>query len=77
MASQNGHAPVGELRLNAGAVVDRPRPSDGVVAGHFASQNGHASVVELLLRAGADPLRLVNDGMMPLDIAMQNNHAEM
>ena len=59
--------------LNAGANVD----IFGSTALHEAAENGFLSISELLLASGAQASLTDNDGMTPVDYALDNNHHDV
>jgi hypothetical protein len=73
IASHNGHVPVVQALLQAGADVDKAMDS-GCTPLYIASQKGHVPVVQALLQAGADVDKARDDGTTPLCIASQNGH---
>ena len=66
-----------KLLINRGADVNYQRKLDGLTSLHFASQKRDDEMVDILLAAGADPSIRNDDGKTPIDIARDNNAAEM
>src|SRR6185436_11773045 len=60
-AAAEGHAPVVELLLKAGADFKTPLPDSGFTPLFFAAREGRTEVVRALLKAGVD----VNEPMQP------------
>jgi hypothetical protein len=72
-ASQQGHVPVVQSLLEAGADVDKAR-DDGWTALIIASKKGHVPVVQALLQAGADVDKAEDGCFTPLLIASMQGH---
>jgi hypothetical protein len=73
LASENGHVPVVQALLQAGADVNKAM-DDGATPLSMASQNGHLPVVQALLQAGADVDKAKDTGATPLYFASGNGH---
>jgi ankyrin repeat protein len=73
LAAYEGHLPVVDQLIAAGAAVDMKGPEGWTALMHAAGQ-GHADVVRCLLNAGAEPLVLNNIGQSAHDIAIQRLH---
>ena len=75
VASQNGHADVVSILLEARAGLDLSR-KDGVTPLLVASQNGHTEVVRVLTTAGAAVHLSRKDRATPLFMASWKGHTE-
>ena len=86
-AAAEGHAPVVEALIKAGADF-RLTLDSGFNAMFFAVREGSINVVRALLRAGVDPneplhrkgrpkYQFANTGMSPLILAIENGHYEL
>ncbi|MBC6402967.1 MAG: ankyrin repeat domain-containing protein [Hyphomonadaceae bacterium] len=58
--------------IKAGADVNAREESDGTPL-HYAAQDGHAETVTALIEAGADIRAKTDDGMLPADLAKDND----
>jgi ankyrin repeat protein/uncharacterized protein YdaT len=76
LASQNGHAEIVKLLLNAGAKV-KAKGKNNATALHVSSANGHIEIVKLLLDAGAKLNSETKNGTTALSVALQNGHTEI
>jgi ankyrin repeat protein len=76
MASQQGHLPVVQALLQAGADV-YIATDDGDTPLIGASQDGRLPIVQALLQAGADVDKAANNGATPLSMARGLGHDEI
>src|SRR5947207_2655312 len=86
-AAAEGHAPVVELLITAGADFRTPLPDSGFSPLFFAAREGRTEVVRALLKAGADvnesmqPRKISGKGprkgMSPLVLAVENGHFDL
>ncbi|KAG7233587.1 hypothetical protein INR49_006862, partial [Caranx melampygus] len=74
-ACRHGHLELCKLLLEAGASADiNAQAGDGASPLYEACKNGHVSAVEALLALKADANRSTKAGLLPLHMAVQNNH---
>ena len=76
IACQNGHLPIVEKLIKAGAVLDNAT-TKGSTPLYIACQNGHLPIVEKLIKAGADLNKATTNGSTPLHMACVKGHAEI
>jgi len=73
-AAEKGHAPVCDVLLRAGALVDA-RDHYGATALHYAAAGGHLAVMRVLLERGADIDAPGRFGRAPLHAALPHPEA--
>ncbi|MGF1515385.1 MAG: ankyrin repeat domain-containing protein [Elainellaceae cyanobacterium] len=79
-ASEVGATQIVGLLIGAGADVNAVTNSENYASESallIAAGQGHVEVVALLLQAGADRAQQTDDGQTALDIAIQENHAQV
>jgi ankyrin repeat protein len=80
-AARDGVLSAVKRHLKYGANANAKEESIGVNALHLASLNGHQKIAEFLLSVGTDVnakvLRGLNQGMTPLDVAVQFQKPEI
>ena len=76
VASEEGHLPIVQALLHAGADVDKAADS-GWTPLIMASWKGHLPVVQALLQDGADVDKAMDGGWTALDVAKQKKHGKV
>ena len=76
-ASYAGHKEIVELLITKGADLNAKGLLDGATPLHFAAFRGHKEVFELLITKGADLNVRMNNGKLPLHMAVEMNHGQI
>jgi hypothetical protein len=76
VGAEHGHLDIVELMLAAGARVDACCCSCATAL-HYAIRGGYPKIVARLLDAGADPDRLYDGTLAPLELARQSGNPEI
>lgn len=76
-AAVKDHRDVVKMLLDAGADPDKANKVDEKTPLYQAAENGLKETVELLLNAGANPNKYDEEGITPLNRAVQNFHWEV